>query len=85
MHWCEQNLSLFYQSKPTASDFLTFRGAIIPDWYPLFLYHTRAHVAANQDPILSLPDKLDDTELGAVRQRIAALQEAGYNLNRLPE
>jgi hypothetical protein len=85
MHWCEQNLSLFHQTKPIASDFLTFRGAIIPDWYPLFLYHTRAHVATNQDPILALPVKLDDTELATVRQRIVALQEGGYNLNGLPE
>jgi hypothetical protein len=88
MHWCTQNLSLFHQTEPVASDFLTFRGPIIPNWLRQFLFHTRAHVAANQDPILRLPDKLNDSpnapELTAMRQRIEALQQAGYHLNEQP-
>jgi hypothetical protein len=89
MHWCTQNLSLFHQAEPVASDFLTFQGPIIPDWFRQFLYHTRAHVATNQNPILRLPDKLDDSpdapELTAMRQRIEALQQAGYHPNEQPE
>jgi hypothetical protein len=85
MHWCTQTLSLFHQAEPVASDFLAFRGLIIPNWFRQFLYHTRAYVAANQDPILRLPDKLNDSpdapELTAMRQRMEALQQAGYHLN----
>jgi hypothetical protein len=89
MHWCTQSLSLFYPHKPVTSDFLTFRGTIIPDWFRPFLYYTRAHVASNQDPILRLPDKLNDDpnapELQAMRQRIEVLQQAGYHLNEQSE
>jgi hypothetical protein len=89
MHWCTQNLSLFHQAEPIASDFLSLRDPIILNWLRQFIFHTRAHIAANQDPILRLPDKLNNSpnapELTAMRQRIEALQQAGYHLNELPE
>jgi hypothetical protein len=77
MQWCEQTMhSLGKSTPPVANDFLQLRSPIIPDWYRLLLYRTRAHVAAENSPLLSLAPKLDDASgvLTVTRQRLEVLQ-----------
>jgi hypothetical protein len=73
--------SLGIFTPPVASNFLQQQGQIIPDWYKPLLFRTRAHVAAEYSPLLSLAPKLDDASgaLTITRQRLQALQQAGYS------
>jgi len=75
--------SLGIFTPPVANDFLQLQSQIIPDWYRLLLYRTRAHVAAEYSPLLSLAPKLDDVSgaLSVTRQRLEVLQQLGYSTN----
>jgi hypothetical protein len=82
MHWCQQELyQLGVTTSPIAGDFLSRRLGTTPDWYISFLYRTRAHVAAESQPLLQLVPSLNEEETGeltATRDRIKALQQIGY-------
>jgi hypothetical protein len=83
MQWCKQELyQLGVITQPTASQFITHRGSVIPEWYRPFLFRARAHDACGNDPQLALPPKLNDSpdspELRAMKARLEALQAAGY-------
>jgi len=84
MTWCQQTLHYEFgiTSRPTTSQFITPHGSVIPEWYEPFLFRARRQVAAGLEPQLALPPKLDDSpnspELTAMRMRLEALQEAGY-------
>jgi hypothetical protein len=83
MQWCKQELYQFgVIIQPTASQFITHRGPVVPEWYTPFLFRARAHNACGDDPQLALSPKLNDSpdspELRAMKARLEALQAAGY-------
>jgi hypothetical protein len=83
MQWCEQELyQLGVTTRPTASQFITHHGPVIPEWYKPFLFRARAHHTRGDNPQLALPPKLNDSpdapELSAMKARLEALQAAGY-------